>query len=158
MPDGHDAGEAQGPPGAPRGHDPGPRDPGVPGSEAALGGASLGLTPSLRLLLSLAAGAIVLVFMRSAASVINPLLLAVVITMAVSPLLHLLVRKGLPLWLAWLITVVVTLVAVAAVVAAGLDRRRPADRRGPALSGRARRALAARDRRAQPAWASTLRG
>ena len=125
MPDGHDAGEAQGPPSAPRGRDPGPRDPGVPGprrsrQRGALGGASLGLTPSLRLLLSLAAGAIVLVFMRSAASVINPLLLAVVITMAVSPLLHLLVRKGLPLWLAWLITVVITLVAVAAVVAAGL--------------------------------------
>ena len=79
-----------------------------------------GLTPSLRLLLSLAAGAIVLVFMRSAASVINPLLLAVVVTMAVSPLLHALVRKGLPLWLAWLITVVITLVVVAAVVTAGL--------------------------------------
>ncbi len=51
-------------------------------------GVTLGLTPSLRLLLSLAAAAIVLVFMRFAASVINPLLLALVITMAVSPLLH----------------------------------------------------------------------
>ena len=81
---------------------------------------SLGLTPSLRLLLSLAAAAIVLVFMRVAASVINPLFLALVITMAVSPLLHLLVRKGLPLWLAWLVTVVVTLAAVAAVVTLGL--------------------------------------
>jgi predicted PurR-regulated permease PerM len=79
-----------------------------------------GLTPSLRLLLSLAAAAVVLVFMRSAASVINPLLLALVITMAVSPLLHALVRRGLPLWLAWLITVVVTLVVVAVVVTAAL--------------------------------------
>ena len=83
-------------------------------------GPSLGLTPSLRFLLSLAAAAIVLVFMRSAASVINPLLLALVITMAVSPLLHALVRKGLPLWLAWLITVVATLVVVAVVVTAAL--------------------------------------
>lgn len=79
-----------------------------------------GLTPSLRLLLSLAAAAIVLVFMRSAASIINPLLLALVITVAVSPLLHALVRKGVPPWAAWLITVVLTLIAVAAVVAAGL--------------------------------------
>jgi predicted PurR-regulated permease PerM len=83
-------------------------------------GVTLGLTPSLRLLLSLAAAAVVLVFMRSAATIINPLLLALVITMAVSPLLHWLVRKGLPLWLAWLITVVVTLVVVAVVVAAAL--------------------------------------
>ena len=40
--------------------------------------------------------------------------------MAVSPLLHWLVRKGFPLWAAWLITVFVTLVAVAVVVAAVL--------------------------------------
>ena len=79
-----------------------------------------GLTPSLRLLLSLAAAAVVLMFMRYAASVINPLLLALVITMAVSPLLHWLVRKGLPLWAAWLLTVFVTLAAVAVVVAAVL--------------------------------------
>ena len=79
-----------------------------------------GITPSLRLLLGLAAVAIVLVFMRSAATIINPMLLAVVVTMAVSPLLHALVRKGFPLWAAWLITVVVTLVAVAIVVAAVL--------------------------------------
>jgi predicted PurR-regulated permease PerM len=51
-----------------------------------------GLTPSLRLLLSLAAVAVVPVFMRSAATIINPLLLAVVVTMAVSPLLHALKR------------------------------------------------------------------
>ena len=103
--------------------------PASPRDGAAAGGASRphedagvtrGLTPSLRLLLSLAAAAIVLIFMRFAASVINPLLLALVITMAVSPLLDWLVRRGLPLWLSWLITVVVTLVAVAVVVAAAL--------------------------------------
>jgi AI-2 transport protein TqsA len=101
---------------------PGPSsgDPGAAPIDAPADGASLGLTPSLRLLLSLAAAAIVLLFMRSASSVINPLLLALVITMAVSPLLHALVRRGLPLWLAWLITVVVTLVVVAVVVFAAL--------------------------------------
>jgi predicted PurR-regulated permease PerM len=81
---------------------------------------ALGLTPSLRLLLGLAAVAVVLVFMRTASTIINPVLLAVVVTMAVSPLLHALVRRGVPLWAAWLITVVVTLVAVAVVVAAVL--------------------------------------
>jgi len=103
----------------------GPSSGGDPGATPApdqegVAGASLGLTPSLRVLLSLAAAAVVLVFMRFASSVINPLFLALVITMAVSPLLHLLVRKGLPLWLAWLLTVGVTLAAVAAVVALGL--------------------------------------
>ncbi len=113
MDDGLDRGGAS--PGSSGAGDPGA----LPGDDQRDGG-SLGLTPSLRFLLSLAAAAIVLVFMRSAASVINPLLLALVITMAVSPLLHALVRKGLPLWLAWLTTVVATLVVVAVVVTAAL--------------------------------------
>jgi AI-2 transport protein TqsA len=83
-------------------------------------GAGLGLSPSLRLLLGLAAAAVLLLAMRTAASVINPLLLALVITMAVSPLLSVLVRWGLPSWLAWLLTVIVTIAAVAAVVVVGL--------------------------------------
>ena len=80
----------------------------------------LGLTPGLRLLLSLAAISLVMLFMRSASSVIDPLLLALVITIAVSPLLHALVRLGLPPWLAWLATVVVTLLVIAVVVAVAL--------------------------------------
>ncbi|MGZ4199525.1 MAG: AI-2E family transporter [Thermoleophilia bacterium] len=114
--DGQPSAAAEGPP-PPRGAESAGRGGSPPHDD---GGVTLGLTPSLRLLLSLAAAAVVLIFMRFAASVINPLLLALVITMAVSPLLHRLVRRGLPLWLAWLITVVVTLVVVAAVVAAAL--------------------------------------
>ena len=78
------------------------------------------MTPSLRLLLSLAAAAVLLLAMRVAAPVINPLLLALVITVAVSPLLTALVRKGLPPWVAWLITVVVTIAAIVAVIVVGL--------------------------------------
>jgi predicted PurR-regulated permease PerM len=80
----------------------------------------VGLPPSLRLLLSLAAAAVLLLSMRVAASVINPLLLALVITMAVSPLLSALVRRGLPPWIAWLITVAVTIAAAVAVIVVGL--------------------------------------
>ena len=89
-------------------------------SSSTAGAPPSGLSPSLRLLIGLAAVAIVILFMRAASSVINPLLLALVITMAVSPLLHLLVRKGLPPWLAWVVTVIVTLAAVAIVVTVGL--------------------------------------
>ena len=77
------------------------------------------LSPSLRLLLGIAAAAIVLLAMRAAAEVIVPLLLALVITMAVSPLLSLLMRHRVPRWLAWLLTVIVTVAAVVFVVVLG---------------------------------------
>jgi AI-2 transport protein TqsA len=79
----------------------------------------LGLSPSLRLLLGIAAAAIILLAMRAAADVIVPLLLALVITMAVSPLLSLLVRHRVPRWLAWLLTVIVTVAAIVFVVILG---------------------------------------
>jgi predicted PurR-regulated permease PerM len=77
------------------------------------------LSPSLRLLLGIAAAAIVLLAMRAAAEVIVPLLLALVITMAVSPLLNLLMRHRFPRWLAWLLTVVVTVAVMVFVVVLG---------------------------------------
>ncbi len=78
------------------------------------------LPPSLLLLVGLAAVAIVLLFMRAAAEIIDPLLLALVITMAVSPLTYFLIRKGFPGWLAWLITVVVTVAAITLIVVVGV--------------------------------------
>ena len=78
------------------------------------------LSPSLRLLLGLAAAAIVLLSMRVAAPVIIPLLLALVITMAVAPLLGILMRHGVPRVLAWLLCVIVTVAALSFVVALGL--------------------------------------
>jgi AI-2 transport protein TqsA len=80
---------------------------------------SVGLSPSLRLLLGIAAAAIILLAMRAAAGVVVPLLLALVVTMAVSPLLSLLIRHRVPRWLAWLLTVIVTVAAVAFVVVLG---------------------------------------
>jgi AI-2 transport protein TqsA len=77
------------------------------------------LSPSLRLLLGIAAAAIILLAMRAAAEVIVPLLLALVITMAVSPLLSLLMRHHVPKWLAWLLTVIVTVAALVFVVLLG---------------------------------------
>jgi AI-2 transport protein TqsA len=91
-----------------------------PGDASFEGAGATGVTPSLRLLLILAASAVLLLAMRAAASVIDPLLLALVVTMAVSPLLFALIRRGLPAWLAWLITVIVTIAAVAFVVAVGV--------------------------------------
>jgi AI-2 transport protein TqsA len=78
-----------------------------------------GLSPSLRLLLGIAAAAVILLAMRAAAVVVVPLLLALVITMAVSPLLSLLTRHRVPRWLAWLLTVIVTVAAVTFVVILG---------------------------------------
>jgi AI-2 transport protein TqsA len=99
--------------------DPANRLPVAEGETPTLRAGSTGLSPSLRLLLGLAAAAIVLLAMRAAASVIVPLLLALVITMAVSPLLSLLMRHRVPRWLAWLLTVIVTVAAVAFVVILG---------------------------------------
>lgn len=79
-----------------------------------------GVTPALRLLLTLAAGAILLLALRLAASIVDPIVLALVVTVAVSPLLTGLIRRGVPAWLAWLLTVIVTLAAVAFVVVVGL--------------------------------------
>jgi AI-2 transport protein TqsA len=78
-----------------------------------------GLSPSLRLLLGIASAAIILLAMRAAAEVIVPLLLALVITMAISPLLGLLMRHHVPRRLAWLSTVIVTILAVVFVVLLG---------------------------------------
>lgn len=83
-------------------------------------GAAGGVTPALRLLLALAAGAVLLLAVRAAAPIVDPIVLALVVTVAVSPLLTGLMRRGVPAWLAWLITVVVTLAAVAFVVVVGL--------------------------------------
>jgi predicted PurR-regulated permease PerM len=90
-----------------------------PGDESRAGAAG-GVTPALRLLLALAAGAILLLALRVAASIVDPIVLALVVTVAVSPLLTGLIRRGVPAWLAWLITVIVTLAAVAFVVVVGL--------------------------------------
>lgn len=86
--------------------------------QAGVGAASPGdaargpLSPSQRLIVTAAALGITLLFMRYAAGVIVPVVLALVVTMAVSPLLTWMTRHRVPPILAWLITVVLTTAAV----------------------------------------------
>jgi AI-2 transport protein TqsA len=70
-------------------------------------------SPGQRMLLTVAAIGITLLVLRYASGLIVPILLAMVITMAVSPFLQLLIRHRVPPLLAWLITVVLTTAAVA---------------------------------------------
>ena len=76
-------------------------------------------SPTQRLLVTAAAIGITLLFMRYAAGVLVPILLALVVTMAVSPFLSWLIRRGLPAWLAWLITVILTTAVVVFVFVLG---------------------------------------
>lgn len=86
--------------------------------EPLLGGVG-SFTPIQRLLITAAAVALTLMFMRSVASVLVPILLALIVTMAVSPFLAWQVRHRVPPFLAWLITVILTTTAVVGVFVLG---------------------------------------
>ncbi len=68
---------------------------------------SVELSPILRLLLGGGGLVLIIAGLRAAAPIVNPLLLALVIALTVAPLLGWLKRRGLPTWLALLITIVV---------------------------------------------------
>jgi AI-2 transport protein TqsA len=70
-------------------------------------------SPAQRLLITAAAIGITLIVLRYASGVVVPILLALVVTMAVSPFLHWMMRHRVPPLLAWLITVILTTAAVA---------------------------------------------
>ena len=74
-------------------------------------------SPAQRMLITAAALGITLLVLRFASGLIVPILLALVITMAVSPFLQLLIRHRIPPLVAWLITVVLTTAAVAFIFA-----------------------------------------
>ena len=95
---------------------PGPQAPPAASHLAAL---AVQFSPIQRLLITLAAVAVVLVFMRMTAGIIVPVLLALVVTMAVSPFLDWLMRHHIPPIAAWLITVVLTTAAVVSVFVLG---------------------------------------
>jgi predicted PurR-regulated permease PerM len=61
---------------------------------------------TLRVLIAIAAAGIALAFMQTAAGLINSLFLAWIIVLVASPLLHWLVRKKVPIWLSFLLTLV----------------------------------------------------
>lgn len=70
-------------------------------------------SPAQRMLITAAAIGITLLVLRLASGLIVPVLLALVITMAVSPFLHWMIRRRVPPWLAWLVSVILTTAAVA---------------------------------------------
>ena len=65
------------------------------------------ISPFLQLLLGGASFVIIIIGMQAAASIINSFLLALVITITLTPLLQWLIYKGLPKWLALSITILV---------------------------------------------------
>lgn len=69
------------------------------------------------LLVSLAAIFIVLFGIRATAPILNPILLALVITITVLPIPGRLTRRGLPGWLALVLTILVVVLALALVIA-----------------------------------------
>jgi predicted PurR-regulated permease PerM len=87
--------------------------------EAALAGARGLFSPTQRLLITAAAIGVTLLFMRLASGIIVPVLLALVITMAVSPLLNLMIRHRVPPILAWLACVILTTAVVVCVFVLG---------------------------------------
>lgn len=90
----------------------GAADPSPAGAAAAAPRGVLGFSPIQRLLITAAAVAITVLFMRIAVGVLVPILLAAVVTMAVSPFLAFLIRHRVPSLLAWLVTVILTTAAV----------------------------------------------
>jgi AI-2 transport protein TqsA len=82
-----------------------PAEVGVPAKREALSG-------PVRLLLPLALAAIIIVFMKYASGILNPLLLALFLTMGASPALAWMRRKGMAPWLCVVIVAVVMVAAV----------------------------------------------
>lgn len=74
----------------------------------------LTLSFTMRVLIALAAVGLILTFMRTAADLINPLILAWIIVLVASPMLHWLVEKGAPLWLSFILTLLAILAVFAA--------------------------------------------
>ena len=64
---------------------------------------------TLRVLIAIAATGIALAFMRTGAEMINSLFLAWIVVLVASPLLHWLVRKKVPTWLSFILTLVAIL-------------------------------------------------
>jgi AI-2 transport protein TqsA len=78
-------------------------------------------SPAQRMLITAAAIGITLLVLRYASGLVTPVLLALVVTMAVSPFLHWMIRHRVPPWVAWLITVILTTAVVGLVfVLAGI--------------------------------------
>lgn len=72
------------------------------------------LSFTMRVLISVAAAGIALLFIREGAELFSSLFLAWIIVLVATPLLHWLVGKGVPVWLSFVLTLVAILAAFAA--------------------------------------------
>jgi predicted PurR-regulated permease PerM len=83
------------------------------------------LSFTTRVLISIAAAGLALMFMREGAELITSLFMAWIIVLVASPLLHWLVNKGAPVWLSFVLTLVAILavfVAFSLVLVVAVDR------------------------------------
>ena len=83
------------------------------------------LSFTLRVLIAIAAAGLVLAFMHTSADMISALFLAWIIVLVASPILHRLVRKGAPVWLSFvltLLTILAAFVAFSLVLVVAVDR------------------------------------
>jgi len=83
------------------------------------------LSFTLRVLIAIAAMGIVLAFIQTAAELISALFLAWIIVLVASPLLHWFVRKRVPVWLSFVLTLLAILAAFVAfslVIVVAVDR------------------------------------
>ena len=83
------------------------------------------LSFTMRVLISIAAAGLALMFMREGAELISSLFLAWIIVLVASPLLHWLVNKGAPVWLSFALTLIAILAVFAAftlVLVVAVDR------------------------------------
>ena len=83
------------------------------------------LSFTIRVLIAIAAIGLALAFMQTAADTINAIFLAWIIVLVASPLLHSLVRKGAPVWLSFVLTLIAILAAFVAfslVMVVAVDR------------------------------------
>lgn len=83
------------------------------------------LSFTMRVLISIAAVGLALMFIREGADLISSLFLAWIIVLVASPLLHWLVDKGAPVWLAFgltLVAILATFVAFSLVLVVAVDR------------------------------------
>jgi predicted PurR-regulated permease PerM len=83
------------------------------------------LSFTMRVLISIAAAGLALMFMREGAELISSLFLAWIIVLVASPLLHWLVNKGAPVWLSFALTLIAILAVFAAftlVLVVAMDR------------------------------------
>lgn len=89
---------------------------------------SLGLSPAFRMAIAAACVVIVVGGVRIAAPIVNPILLALVIALMITPLLRWFVARGLPFWLALvLVTVIVFSSGLATITFMGLSLSQLAD-------------------------------